>query len=88
MKVKMIASILAITMLSAVMCMAADDDDEKKRQKTRKMSAEALQEEELEAHGELNQVNLLLHDFARELLKQRLQLRVRFVRLVESSRLE
>jgi hypothetical protein len=45
-------------------------------------------QEELEAHGELNQVNLLLHDFARELLKQRLQLRVRFVRLVESSRLE
>ena len=38
---------------------------------------------ELEAHGELNQVNLLLCDFARELLKQRLQLRVRFVRLVE-----
>jgi len=45
-------------------------------------------QEGLEAHGELNQVNLLLHDFARELLKQRLQLRVRFVRLVESSRLE
>jgi hypothetical protein len=45
-------------------------------------------QEELKAHGELNQVNLLLHDFARELLKQRLQLRVRFVRLVESSRLE
>ena len=44
MKVKMIASILAVTMLSAVMCMAADDDDEKKRQKTRKMSAEALQD--------------------------------------------
>ena len=43
---------------------------------------------ELEAHGELNQVNLLLCDFARELLKQRLQLRVRFVRLVESSRPE
>jgi hypothetical protein len=45
-------------------------------------------QEELEAHGELNQVNHLLRDFARELLKQRLQLRVRFVRLVESSRLE
>ena len=29
-------------------------------------------QEALEAHGELNQVNLLLHDFARELLKQRL----------------
>jgi DNA-binding TFAR19-related protein (PDSD5 family) len=45
-------------------------------------------QEELEAHGELNQVNLLLRDFARELLKQRLQLRVRFVRLVALSRPE
>jgi hypothetical protein len=45
-------------------------------------------QEELEAHGELNQVNLLLRDFARELLQQRLQLRVRFVRLVELSRPE
>jgi hypothetical protein len=45
-------------------------------------------QEELEAHGELNQVNLLLLDFARELLQQRLQLRVRFVRLVELSRPE
>jgi lipid-binding SYLF domain-containing protein len=43
MKVKMIASILVLTMLSAAMCMA-DDDDEKKRQKTRKMAAEALQD--------------------------------------------
>jgi hypothetical protein len=43
MKAKMIASILALTMLSAVMCMAADDNDEK-RQKTRKMAAEALQD--------------------------------------------
>jgi hypothetical protein len=42
-------------------------------------------QEELEAHGELNQVNLLLRDFARELLKQRLQLRVRFVRLMKPS---
>ena len=38
MRAKMIASILALMMLSAVMCMAADDDDEKKRQKTRKMA--------------------------------------------------
>jgi len=45
-------------------------------------------QEELEAHGELNQVNLLLRDFVRELLKQRLQLRVRFVRLVALSRPE
>ena len=42
-------------------------------------------QEELEAHGELNQVNLLLRDFARELLKQRLLLRVRFVRLMKPS---
>jgi hypothetical protein len=45
-------------------------------------------QEELEAHGELNQVNLLLRDFARELLKQRLQLRVRFVRLMKPSQPE
>ena len=45
-------------------------------------------QEELEAHGELNQVNLLLRDFARELLKQRLLLRVQFVRLMKSSRPE
>jgi hypothetical protein len=45
-------------------------------------------QEELEAHGELNQANLLLRDFARELLKQRLLLRVQFVRLVELSRPE
>jgi hypothetical protein len=45
-------------------------------------------QEELEAHGELNQVNLLLRDFARELLKQRLLLRVEFVLLMEFSRPE
>ena len=45
-------------------------------------------QEELEAHGELNQVNLLLRDFARELLKQRLLLRVEFVRIIELSRPE
>ena len=44
MKVKMIASILAITMLSAGLCIAADDDNEKKRDKTRKMAAEVLQD--------------------------------------------
>jgi lipid-binding SYLF domain-containing protein len=43
MRAKMIASILVMTMLSAVMCMAADDNDEK-RQKARKMAAEALQD--------------------------------------------
>ena len=45
-------------------------------------------QEELEAHGELNLVNLLLRDFAMELLKQRLLLRVQFVRLMKSSRPE
>jgi hypothetical protein len=42
-------------------------------------------QQELEAHGELNQVSLLLRDFVRELLKQRLLLRVRFVRLMKPS---
>jgi len=45
-------------------------------------------QEELEAHGESNQVNLLLRDFARELLKQRLLIRVEFVRMIELSRCE
>ena len=45
-------------------------------------------QEELEAHAESNQVNLLLRDFARELLKQRLLLRVEFVRMIELSRRE
>ena len=45
-------------------------------------------QEELEARGESNQVNLLLRDFGRELLKQRLLLRVEFVRMIELSRWE
>ena len=45
-------------------------------------------QEEMEAHGELNELNLLLRDFARELLKQRLLLRVEFVRMMELSRPE
>jgi hypothetical protein len=45
-------------------------------------------QEEIQAHGELNESNLLLHDFARELLKQRLQLRVEFVGLKPLSRPE
>jgi hypothetical protein len=40
-------------------------------------------QEEIEARGELNELNLLLRDFARELLKQRLLLRVEFVRMME-----
>jgi hypothetical protein len=31
-------------------------------------------EAEIDVHGELNELNLLLNDFARELLRQRLQL--------------
>ena len=43
-------------------------------------------QEEIDAHGELNELNLLLRDFARELLKQRLLLRVKFARVMELSR--
>jgi hypothetical protein len=43
-------------------------------------------QEELEAHGELNELNLLLRDFARELLKRRLLIRVEFVRMLELVR--
>jgi hypothetical protein len=42
--------------------------------------------EEIVAHGELNELNLLLHDFARELLKQRLLQRVEFVGMMELRR--
>jgi hypothetical protein len=45
-------------------------------------------QEELEVQGELNQVNLLLRDFATELLKRRLLGRVEFVRMIELSRSE
>ncbi len=43
MRLKTIASILSVAFLSASSCIAADDN-EKKREKTRKMSAEALQD--------------------------------------------
>jgi hypothetical protein len=43
MKFKMIASILAVVLLSSSTRIAADDNEEK-RQKTRKMAAEALQD--------------------------------------------
>lgn len=39
------------------------------------------EQEEIKAHGELNALNLLLCDFATELLKQRLLLRMEFVRM-------
>src|SRR5579864_3637677 len=43
MRFKVIASILAVALLSASTCIAGDDN-EKKRQKTRKMAAEVLQD--------------------------------------------
>ena len=43
-------------------------------------------QEAIEAQGELNELNLLLQDFARELLKKRLLLRVQFVQIMELSR--
>ena len=43
MRLKTIASILSVALLSASSCIAADDNEEK-REKTRKMSAEALQD--------------------------------------------
>jgi hypothetical protein len=43
-------------------------------------------QEEIDAHGELNEVNLLLRDFARELLKKRLLIRVQFVQMMELGR--
>ena len=43
MRLKMIASILSVALLSASSCIAADDNEEK-REKSRKMSAEALQD--------------------------------------------
>jgi hypothetical protein len=42
-------------------------------------------QEEIRAHSELNELNLLLLDFARELLKQRLLRRVAFLRVMKSS---
>ena len=43
MRFKTISSILSVALLSACLCIAADDNEEK-REKTRKMSAEALQD--------------------------------------------
>jgi hypothetical protein len=40
-------------------------------------------QQEFEAQGELNEVNLLLRDFAKELLQQRLFLRVKFARIID-----
>jgi hypothetical protein len=40
-------------------------------------------QQELEAYGELKAVNVLLRDFAVELLKQRLFRRVKFARMID-----
>jgi hypothetical protein len=42
-------------------------------------------QQEFEAQAELNEVNLLLRDFAKELLQQRLFLRVKFSRIIDLS---
>ncbi len=45
-------------------------------------------QEEIEAHGEWNELNVLLRDFAAELVKRRVLSRVQFVRLMELRRPE
>jgi hypothetical protein len=39
-------------------------------------------QKEIDTHGESNEMNLLLHDFVRELLKQHLLRRVQFLRMM------
>ena len=39
-------------------------------------------QKEIATHGESNEMNLLLHDFVRELLKQHLLRRVQFLRMM------
>jgi hypothetical protein len=43
-------------------------------------------QEEIEAHGEWNELNVLLRDFAAELVKRRVLSTVQFVGLIELSR--
>ncbi len=45
-------------------------------------------QEEIEAHGEWNELNVLLRDFAAELVKRRVLSRVQFVRSMELRRPE
>jgi len=45
-------------------------------------------QEEIEAHGELNELNSLLRDFAMELVKRRVLAKVQFVRFIELNRPE
>ena len=42
--------------------------------------------EEIDAHGEWNELNVLLHDFAAELVKRRVLSRAQLVGLMELSR--
>jgi len=42
-------------------------------------------QEEIEAHGEWNELNVLLHDCAAELVKRRVHSRAQFVGLMELS---
>lgn len=45
-------------------------------------------QEEIDAHGEWNELNVLLHDFAAELVKRRVLSRAQLVGLMELSRPE
>jgi hypothetical protein len=45
-------------------------------------------QEEIEAHGEWNELNVLLRDFAEELVKRRVRSREQLVVLMELSRQE
>jgi DNA-binding transcriptional ArsR family regulator len=45
-------------------------------------------QEEIEAHGEWNELNVLLRDLTAELVKRRILTRVQFVELTELSRPE
>ncbi len=45
-------------------------------------------QEEIDAHGECNEFNVLLHDFAAELVKRRVLSKAQFVGLMELSRPE
>jgi uncharacterized protein YejL (UPF0352 family) len=42
--------------------------------------------EVIEAHGESNDLNVLLRDFATELLRRRVVARVEFIRLIDQHR--
>ncbi len=68
--------------------MQEEDEVDQKASDAELMALVRRAQEELEAHGQLNQTNLLLRDFARELLKRRLLSRVEFVRMIALGRQE